>query len=182
MEFAGKHRLVAHSDHPPRTVRWVEVEVAVGDRISLTYAVEPATGLFLPDQGADRKDALWRSTCFELFAKQPGSAGYREFNFAPPGAWNAYSFSDWREGMRPLEVAEPPHLSERRGGLPARYEMEVTLSRNALGAGLVSVSLTTIVEEGDGIFSYWALAHGGGEPDFHQPACFAAALPAIAAR
>jgi hypothetical protein len=156
--------------------------VAVGDRITLTYAVEPATGLFLPNHDAVRKDALWRSTCFELFAKEPDAGGYREFNFAPPGAWNAYAFSGWREGMRPLDIAEPPRLSDRRARLPVRYELEVALRREALGEGLASVSLTTIVEESDGTFSYWALAHGAGEPDFHHPACFAATLPAIAAR
>jgi hypothetical protein len=58
----------------------------------------------------------------------------------------------------------------------------VKLARAALGAGLASVSLTTIVEESDGTFSYWALAHAAGDPDFHRPACFAATLPAIAAR
>jgi hypothetical protein len=181
MEFVGKHRLVAHADHPPRRVRSVEVSVTVGDRITLTYTVEPGTGLFLPDHDDARKDALWRSTCFELFAKEPVAGGYHEFNFAPGGAWNAYAFSDWREGMRLLEVAEPPHLTDRRDSLPARYEFEVQLSREALGVTLASVSLTTILEESDGTFSYWALAHAPGEPDFHQPTCFAAALPAIAA-
>jgi hypothetical protein len=176
MELRGKHRLVAHPGHPPRSVRSVEVEVEVDDHITLTYAVEPAAGLILSDHGGNRQDALWRSTCFELFAKGARDARYREFNFAPGGAWNAYAFSGWRQGMRPLDVAAPPRLAERRQSVPGRYELEVTLAREALGEGLVSVSLTTIVEETDGTFSYWALAHAAGDPDFHHPHAFALEL------
>ena len=34
-----------------------------------------------------------------------------------------------------------------------------------------------VLEEKDGTKSYWALAHPGGKPDFHDPGCFAAHLP-----
>jgi len=180
MEFVGKHRLVAHPDQPPSAIRSVSVEVADGDRVTLTYAVEPAASLVVPAHGRVRADRLWRSTCFELFVKAPGTAAYREFNFAPGAAWNAYSFSAWREGMQPLPVPHAPELSVREG--PGRFALEVVLDRALLGSDAALVSLTTIVEEMDGTMSYWALAHAPGEPDFHQPACFAAALPAIAAR
>jgi hypothetical protein len=179
MEFVGKHRLVAHPDHPPRAIRSVGVAVADGPQLMLTYAVEPAASLVVPAHGPVRADRLWRSTCFELFAKAPDRADYREFNFAPGAAWNAYSFSAWREGMQPLPVPRAPELSVREG--PGRFELEVVLDRALLGRDSTLVSLTTIVEEADGTMSYWALAHAPGEPDFHQPACFAAALPAIAA-
>jgi hypothetical protein len=180
MEFVGKHRLVAHPDQPPRAVRSVSVHVVEGAELTLTYAVEPATSLVVPAHGRVRADRLWRSTCFELFVKPPGTAAYREFNFAPRAAWNAYSFSAWREGMQQLSLPCAPELAVRQD--PTRYELEVALDPELLGRGPALVSLTTIVEEADGTMSYWALAHAPGEPDFHQPACFAAALPAIAAR
>ena len=34
------------------------------------------------------------------------------------------------------------------------------------------IGLTAVIEEEDGTKSYWALAHGAGPPDFHNPACF----------
>jgi len=180
MEFVGKHRLVAHPDQPPRAIRSVSVEVADGERLTLTYAVEPAAGLVVPAHERVRADRLWRSTCFELFVKPPDRDAYREFNFAPLGAWNAYSFTAWREGMQPLPVSRAPELTVRNRA--TGFELDVVFDRALLGADAALVSLTTIIEEIDGTMSYWALVHGPGEPDFHQPACFAAALPAIAAR
>lgn len=151
----------------------------------LRYSVTPAGTLALPDRGFERSDRLWRSTCFELFVRIPGETAYREFNFAPPGAWNAYTFSGWREGMERLHVAEPPHLvdcrvDDRNGDMPRRYELDVVLGAAVAAALPTSMSLTAIIEETDGTMSYWALTHGPGEPDFHHPACFAATLPAIA--
>ena len=39
------------------------------------------------------------------------------------------------------------------------------------------LGLSAVIEEVDGTKSYWALAHGAGPPDFHNPACFAYHLP-----
>ena len=39
-----------------------------------------------------------------------------------------------------------------------------------------SVGLCAVIEEEGGVKSYWALRHGDGEPDFHDPACFTANL------
>jgi len=185
MEFTGKHRLVAHPDHPPRSVRSVEVRVLDGPEFVIRYAVEPATNLLLPNYPLVRRDKLWRSTCFELFAKEAGAAAYREFNFAPANAWNAYSFSDWRKGMRQIGIDQPPNLvdcriDDRQRILPDRYELDVVIGRDLLAVGPGKASLTAIIEERDGRMSYWALAHPPGEPDFHHPACFTATLPAIA--
>ena len=41
-----------------------------------------------------------------------------------------------------------------------------------------AAGLSAVIEEKDGTKSYWALAHGGGAPDFHAPACFALPLAA----
>jgi len=35
-----------------------------------------------------------------------------------------------------------------------------------------------VIEEHDGVKSFWALAHSADKPDFHDPACFLATLPA----
>src|SRR5690606_8160391 len=47
-----------------------------------------------------RKDGLWKSTCFELFAAEEGKSGYWEVNAAPNRDWNMYRFDGYREGMR----------------------------------------------------------------------------------
>lgn len=182
MGFIGKHRLVAHPEHRPKSVRSVEVSLWGGSQIMLSYGVQPAACLVLPDYGFERLDGLWRSTCFELFVKPRGHPDYREFNFAPIGGWNAYSFSDWRKGMTTIEDIEPLHLvdcrvDERQRYFPGRYELDVVLGRDFAGELPAKISLAAVIEEKDGTKSYWALRHPPGKPDFHHPDCFALQLP-----
>ncbi len=46
----------------------------------------------------------------------------------------------------------------------------------ALPALPCAMGLCAVIEEQGGQLSYWALAHGGSTPDFHDAACFAALL------
>ena len=120
----------------------------------------------------ERRDELWKSTCFEAFVQQDGEAAYREFNFAPSGDWAAYDFAGRREGMAEAPLANPPYV-----------RIEDNLTWWSLGATFTleagscwSLGLSAVIEEADGTKSYWALAHCGPEPDFHDPACFTARL------
>jgi len=182
MEFFGKHRLVPHPEMRPTAVATVEVDVSRRDGfVHLTYGVEPAGTLILPAFGFERRDNLWKGTCFELFVR-PESRGYVEFNFAPLSAWNAYSFTDWRVGRRPFQPQAEPHLvdariDDRKESFPGRYELDVVLSDDILSLAPALISLTAVLEEEDGATSYWALAHPRGDPNFHHADCFAARLP-----
>lgn len=44
--------------------------------------------------------------------------------------------------------------------------------------GAWQMNLTAVIEANDGTKSYWALAHPAGPPDFHNPDCFVARVPA----
>src|SRR5262245_27726282 len=52
-------------------------------------------------------DRLWEHTCFELFVRLPGGTAYCELNFATSGAWAAYRFGAYREGMEPMARVNP---------------------------------------------------------------------------
>jgi hypothetical protein len=39
-------------------------------------------------------------------------------------------------------------------------------------APALHAGLSAVIESADGALSYWALAHGGDRPDFHDPASF----------
>jgi hypothetical protein len=121
----------------------------------------------------ERRDGLWRHTCFEAFVGLPGEAGYAELNISPSGAWAAYRFASYREGMRDLELPQAPTVEVRHSD----GELEVAVRVETVPAGwdraeVVRVALCAVVEHADGALSYWALAHPEGTPDFHHPAGF----------
>ena len=141
----------------------------------LTWRIEGAEALLLPQRSsAERRDGLWQTTCFELFV-QGADEGYVEFNFSPSGAWAAYRFTGYREGMTPLDMPSPVIALEQSG---ERLALTVTLDASALPPMPWKIGLSAVIEEQDGTKSYWALAHPPGKPDFHHRACFALELPA----
>lgn len=167
--------LVAHSAHPPRSIRSVHAQIITTPQggLMVRYRVEGIEALILPPfAGRGREDGLWQTTCFELFASGP-TDDYREYNFSPSRRWAAYRFSAYREGMRPFDPDALPEISVRTGD--KMLVANVSLSGTELD-GMDRVGLCAVIEEEGGYKSYWALAHGGDKPDFHDPACFAGEL------
>jgi hypothetical protein len=120
-----------------------------------------------------RADGLWETTCFEAFLQVEGQPGYREWNFAPAGNWQAYDFTGYRQGRDRADAGAPPYIRMEDNftwwtvgatiAVEARYEWKLGLS--------------VILEEKDGRKSCWALAHPDSErPDFHLPDCFVGRL------
>ncbi len=172
-----RYSLVPHPDHPPRGVRGVTVDLHPidGGHLVLTYTVDGADAVAWPEQGAaTRTDGLWRTTCFELFLMFDDEEHYVEFNFAPSGAWAAYAFDGYREGMTDLPRDVIPHVDRTAIGV------EVDCHLDGLPYGELLISLTAVIEETDGRRSFWALQHPPGAPDFHHHDCFAARLTAPA--
>lgn len=156
----------------------VRVNFRSGDApLWFEFNVMPASGLRLPDTAApERADGLWKTTCFELFAKPDGSSGYFEFNFSPSSRWAAYAFDDYRSGMRDYP-ADDPEIAITPGD-PFFLTVEAMPD---LPAVPMRIGFNAVIEERDGTKSYWALAHPEGKPDFHHDACFALAIPATRA-
>jgi len=180
---SGAHPLLPHPARPPLAVRSVEARVLGGEGpwLQLRWRIEGAGQLVAPPfAGKGRADGLWRTTCFELFLRPEGASAYAEFNLSPSERWAAYDFDAPREGMRDRSMPRDPVCTLRRGGSVAIFD--AAIPRAALPAGPCAISLTAVIEEqgrdGTPILSYWALTHRGEQPDFHDPACFTAALPA----
>ncbi len=123
-----------------------------------------------------RRDGLWRTTCFEAFARPAGSEAYFEINLAPSGDWAFYHFTARRAGMSSPDVTAPA-VDFRHEGDGMRLRASIDLAGHLSPAVPWEVSLTAVIEGTDGELSYWALAHPPeGPPDFHHPDCFALAL------
>ena len=172
-----RYSLLPHPDHPPSIPMALEVWADRWEDGAVEFSFhldcEPQAILLPPPTRPRRTDDLWKTTCFEAFVMD--DAGYREMNFSPSGNWAAYAFTAYREGIAPLELAAPPviDLDTTTDGLILDAVVDLPQS-GALG-------LSAVIEEVSGTKSYWALAHPPGAPDFHHRACFAAALPPIAA-
>ncbi len=158
--------------HPSNTPEALRIEANVerdGESLIFTFRLIGNTDLVRvpPVAPPIRTDSLWQTTCFEAFVAQDGER-YLELNFSPTGAWAAYAFDAYRQGMRPLDLAQPQ--IQRAGDT-----LSATVALSA-PAG-VPLSLSAVVEATDGGKSYWALAHSPGAPDFHDRHCFVARLP-----
>jgi hypothetical protein len=125
-----------------------------------------------PPRAAER---LWQHTCCELFLARDGAPGYREFNLSPSGEWAAYAFARYRERVQ-MDEAPDPRISVRR----AAGELELKASIAFPYREKLRVGLSAVIEEESGAlsgaFSYWALRHPPGKPDFHHPDAFALEL------
>ena len=172
-----------HPDFPTRAVQSIDVEVAKSEygQLVLHYRLTGnLEAISLPTwvQYASLGDRLWEQTCFEAFARISEGEQYMELNFAPSTAWAAYGFDGYRAGMRPLLLDPPPIDVEIEDGRLDLYSaVDVVPVEFLQMSAAWEIGLSAIIEESDGIKSYWALAHGAGPPDFHNPACFAYILP-----
>jgi hypothetical protein len=154
-----------------------------GGILSVAYTLEGHLDrLQLPAPRPARfADGLWQHTCFELFIARPGRPAYHEFNFAACGEWAAYAFARYREAA-PLAADQlDPRITVHRKSGALELEASIRLDRlsPSLCSARLALALSTVIEDGDGGLSYWALHHPPGPPDFHHPDAFILELDEI---
>lgn len=118
-----------------------------------------------------RSDGLWRHTCFEAFIGHMPASHYWEYNFSPSGAWAAYHFTAYREGMAPLMKGSPPVTRSfiGRGVFEFSALLDLGWLARAPDSDGLRLGIAAVVEDRDRALSYWALEHPGDKPDFHHP-------------
>ena len=114
-----------------------------------------------------RKKKLWEHTCFEIFLAQQGMPNYREVNLSPSGSWNVYSFTGYREGMKPEKFfntlpIEVKILSDQKLKVETAIDLGLLQDCSDLDVGL-----SAVLEQNDGKKSCWAVDHPKDIPDFH---------------
>jgi hypothetical protein len=170
--------LACHPETPSQAIQGIQAVVgtAPGHILSLAFALEgDISGLSIPEHGPSRRaGGLWRHTCFEVFVMAEGGPGYREFNFSPSGEWAAYAFRGYRDGDE-RGVEFNPGIVVRKS--MNRLELHAEICRDSLPPGsALRLGLSAVVEDADGVLSYWALQHPPGKPDFHHTDAFALQL------
>jgi hypothetical protein len=181
------HLLKRHPDSRSTEVHSITVNAMRAGKpgaLLVSYVVEGAlAGIALPPKlFQERADELWRHTCFEIFLKAPvlGASGgepYVELNFSPSMKWAAYSFRERRRGMQNIDIPRPAvdvDISER---MEVMAVIDLTGVPELPGDQPWRCNITTIIEQTNGVMSYWALAHAPGKADFHHPDGFVLDLP-----
>ena len=170
--------LACHPQTPSRAIRDIDVVVgeATSGGLALTFElVGDIAALRIPEPRSSRRaGGLWRHTCFEVFIMAEDGPGYREFNFSPSGEWAVYAFRGYRDGGE-LEIELTPGIVVRRS--MNRLQLDAEIRRDYLPPGrLLRLGLSAVMEDADGVLSYWALRHPPGRPDFHHTDAFASQL------
>jgi hypothetical protein len=165
--------LVAHAANPQRFHQRVDATLAhtADGGLAVAYAIHGLNlDLRVPTPHAPAPaDALWKTTCCELFVGPSGRPGYREFNFSPSGQWAAYDFLDYRERKPGSPACHAPSLQTRR--TEDLLQLDVQLPPHALPkmeSDSLRIALSVVLEANDGNLGYWALGHAAGKPDFHR--------------
>ena len=125
----------------------------------------------------ERRDELWRTTCFEAFVRPRGGKAYREYNLAPSRDYAIYDFDNYREGMRNALDAPQPRIfveNDRQ----SRLAVTAVIDPQHWWTTGSRWGITAVIEDRAGGVSHWALAHPDAQPDFHDPSCFTLELPA----
>ena len=171
--------LLPHPAFPARSIRAVRAGFNSSNShwLTLRWRIENPAHLIVPSlAGKARADGLWQTTCFEMFCRLDDGPAYREFNLSPSERWAVYEFDSPREGMRARAVTYEPVCTYRAGKAFSLFD--AAIPTDILPSSTAAMNLTCVLEEEGGRKSYWSIVHPETGPDFHDPACFVATLPA----
>lgn len=143
------------------------------------FLMEPASGTYFEFNFSP--SGQWAAYRFDSYR-----AGRRDLEVTPPRiltgdpaqfslAMEAHLHSLGLDAgsIRRLAEESPPTPE------PERFTLSAILDDPRLGDGEAWLAgVSAVIEEADGMRSYWALAHPPGDPDFHHPDCFRLELPA----
>ena len=157
---------------PPLTAFTISGEISRrGERLKIRYDLQGPLETVLiaaPAELPCRLDELWQTTCFELFLACPGQEAYWEFNLSPAGHWNVYHLEGYRRGLAAEPAYQRLDLQVTLDPRELRLVLEADLPPRLAADQPLQAAITAVIQLRSGLVSYWALAHGGPEADFHR--------------
>jgi hypothetical protein len=116
---------------------------------------------------------LWTATCLEFFIAPLNEPHYWEFNMSPSGDWNVFRLDGYRAGLRNEELVVALPLVVQQTATLLTLDLQLNLNQLVPPDQALAVAVTTVIQDRNGGFSYWALQHTGQTADFHRRTDFA---------
>jgi hypothetical protein len=166
--------LVRHPESRSGAVRAIGVRVCreAAGMLAISYLIEgDLARVQVPTPRPPQcVDGLWKHTCCECFVALKGQPEYYEFNFSPSAEWAAYAFAKYRDGAPLADQALNPKIAVRKSTGQLELSASISIDRlsSAYPCATLALAVAAVIEEKDGVLSYWALRHPAGKPDFHQ--------------
>ncbi len=142
-----------------------------GHALALRYELMGKLATVVLPERADRparRHGLWEETCFEFFLAPQNSRRYWEFNLAPAGHWNVYSFQGYRQGMQEERAFTSLPFSVQSRSDSMLLVLKVDLAGIIPADQALEAAISAILTGNEGQVTYWALTHPGPEADFHR--------------
>jgi hypothetical protein len=115
-----------------------------------------------------RQFELWEATCFEFFIAPVDQSYYWEFNLAPSGNWNIFRLDDYRQGLKNEEAIASLPMQIQQYDQLLTLDLQLSLDMLIPKNQAVDISVTTVIQDQNNNFSYWALQHTSEVADFHR--------------
>jgi len=117
----------------------------------------------------ERKNELWKESCFELFLATEEEEAYYEFNFSSTLAWNAYRLEHYRAEPKTIDEVELVKFEMKQ--TKETFFIEIILDVQTLKFD--TYNLATILLNKQDKREFWSLKAKGDTPDFHSRLEFA---------
>jgi hypothetical protein len=119
-----------------------------------------------------RRLELWEATCFEFFLAPIGEEYYWEFNLSPSSDWNIFRLDGYRQGLRNESAVNALPVVIKQADQLVTLDLQFDLTKLGLDNQSLEIAVTTVIQDCNGNYSYWALQHTGQEADFHRRSDF----------
>lgn len=121
-----------------------------------------------PAEKPCRQWVLWEHTCLELFLATGSAPHYWEINLSPAGHWNLFRLSGYRRGIQEEPALQVLPFTVHQQPKSLSLNLEIDLAAIIPPDEPLEAGVSAVLQPLDNRLSFWALAHHGQEPDFHD--------------
>ncbi|MDD1444212.1 hypothetical protein MEO93_28515 [Dolichospermum sp. ST_sed3] len=116
----------------------------------------------------ERKNNLWKNSCFEFFVSETNSSKYFEFNLSPSSDFNIYAFDDYRTNMKEFIDLKNPSINIINKNDKLFLEIQINIKDLFKTKIPLKLGISAIIKDINNECYYFSLVHSKPIPDFHD--------------